>query len=372
MKNNIQNNKIKLAMLANDLNINGISTVVANYCMNMNLEKFDITVVAGAPIDNSYKQMFDKQGIHYVELPARKTSSKAFYKALFKEFKQTKYDIVHIHGNSATITVELLIAFLNGIKVRVAHSHNSTCDNMKIHKMLLPLFKILHTHGFACSDLAGKWLFGKKEFQVLPNGFYTERFRFDESIRNQQRDSLNLEDKYVIGHIGRFNNQKNHPFLLQVFEEVAKKREDAVLLLVGNGPNYDKVMQIIDNHPFKDRIILYGETSEAEKAYSAMDIFAFPSKYEGLGIVLLEAQINGLKCVSSDVVPSEVVLGENMVLLSLDDDIQKWADEIINPATINRGSFYTQNEDKILEYDIQKNAKQLEEYYYNAVNKKRR
>lgn len=356
-------------MIANDLNINGISTVIANYCMNMNLEKFDITVVAGAPIDESYKQKFDKLGIHYVELPARKTSSKAFYKALFKEFRKNKYDISHIHGNSATITVELLLAFLSGIKVRVAHCHNSTCDNKKIHKIMLPLFKMLYTHGFACSDLAGKWLFGKKDYKVLPNGFYTERFRFDENVRNQERNRLNLDGKYVIGHIGRFNNQKNHPFLLEIFKEIGKEREDAVLLLVGNGPNYDKVMQIIDSHPYKDRIVLYGETSEAEKAYSVMDVFAFPSKYEGLGIVLLEAQINGLKCVSSDVVPQEAVLGDNMVLLSLDDDINKWKDEMLNQNKFNRNDFYNQNEEKILKYDINKNAKELENYYYNAINR---
>lgn len=359
-------------MLANDLNINGISTVVANYCMNMDLEKFDITVVAGAPIDKSYRQLFDKQGIHYAELPARKTSAKAFYLALFKEFKKNKYDIAHIHGNSATITIELMLAFLHGIKVRVAHSHNSTCDNMKIHKLLLPLFKILKTHSCACSDLAGKWLFGKGDFNVLPNGFYTERFAFNEELRKQERSRLNIDDKFVIGHIGRFNKQKNHAFLLEIFNEIAQEREDAVLLLVGTGPDYDKVIQLIDNHPFKDRIILYGETSEAEKAYAAMDVFAFPSKYEGLGIVLLEAQMNGLKCVSSDVIPQEAILGENIVLLSLDDDIKKWKDEILEQKPINRNAFYYQNEDKILKYDIRQNAKELEEYYCNAINRKKK
>ena len=371
MKNE-QNKKTSVAMITNDLNINGISTVVANYCMNIDLDKFDITVIAGAPIDAIYKQKFDLKGIHYVELPARKSSSKVFYRALYKEFRNKKYDIAHIHGNSATITIELLIAWLNGIKVRIAHCHNSTCDNKKIHRMMLPLFKRLCTGGLACSDLAGQWLFKNGKYEVLPNGFYTERFCFNDNDRSEIRKELNIDDKFVIGHIGRFNNQKNHPFLLEVFKEVGKERKDAVLLLVGNGPNYDKVMQIIDNHPYKDRIIVYGETTEAEKLYSAMDVFAFPTKHEGLGIVLLEAQISGLKCVVSDVIPHEVVLGDSMVLLSLDDDISKWKDAILKNQSINRNTFYKESEDKILKYDIRKNVKRLEDYYINALAGKKR
>lgn len=372
MKDNGQSKKISLAMIANDLNINGISTVIANYCMNIDLSRFDITVIAGAPIDVSYKRQFDIQGVHYVELPARKTSAKMFYRALYKEFKNKEYDIVHVHGNSATITIELLIAWLNGIKVRIAHCHNSTCDNKRMHRMMLPLFKRLCTNGLACSILAGKWLFENGKYEVLPNGFYTERFCFDENARKSVRSELNLDEKYVIGHIGRFNNQKNHTFLLEVFTEIAKEREDAVLLLVGNGPNYNKVMQIIDNHPFKDRIVVYGETSETEKIYAAMDVFAFPSKHEGLGIVLLEAQINGLKCVVSDVIPQEVIISDQIILLSLDDDVSEWKDEILKAEPLDRKELYNRNQEKILKYDIRKNVKQLEDFYSNALIEKKK
>jgi glycosyltransferase involved in cell wall biosynthesis len=259
----------------------------------------------------------------------------------------------------------MLIAKIKGIKVRIAHCHNTTCDNKKVHKILQPLFRKIYTHGFACSVDAGKWMFNNSNFEVLPNGFITEKFIFDEKKRKEVRKKLNIDDKYVIGHVGMFLEQKNHEFILQVFEEVAKAKEDSVLLLIGTGPDYDKIQKIIEEHHYKDRIICYGVTNNVSELYDAMDLFFFPSKHEGLGIVLLEAQIKGLKCVTSDVVPREVVLDDNNIkFISLDDDIAVWKNELIsNDIKGTRKSFYKKQIEKINRFNIIENAKDLGDKY---------
>lgn len=355
--------RIKIAYIAKDMPINGISTVIMNYCRNIERNKFKITVFAGEPIDKAYENECESMGISIVRLSAKRGSPFNYYLKLWKCLTKEKFDIVHIHGNSATITIELMMAFLNGIKVRVAHCHNSTCTSKKAHKLLQPLFKRLYTHGFACSNLAGKWLFEECNFEVLPNGFVCEKFKFDEAIRNKVRSELSLEDKFVIGHVGMFNEQKNHPFILKVFERVAEIRPDAYLLLVGHGPDYDKIQDLIGAHPYKERIICYGNTTEVENLYNAMDVFLFPSKFEGLGIVLLEAQINGLYCVASDAVPKEVNICDAVEFVSLNEDVLEWSNKIIEKEGRNERVADGAYDDNIMRYDIKKCSKALENSY---------
>ncbi|MBQ8297280.1 MAG: glycosyltransferase family 1 protein [Ruminococcus sp.] len=359
--------KIRIAMIMNDFNMNGISMVVLNYCRYIDKNKFDVTILTGTPVAQPNSEECAKLGVKVKMLPSRKESSAKFYLALLKEVSGKKYDIVHVHGNSAMITPELFISFLKGVRVRIAHSHNSTCDHMRMHKLLLPFFNMFHNHGFACSSLAGNWLFKNGKFDVIPNGFDVERFRFNPEMRAEIRRKLGLEDKFIIGHIGRFNNQKNHPFLLDVFEKAASANKNIYLVLVGGGPDYEKIKALIDKHPFKERIVLYGETACTEEVYNAMDVFVFPSKYEGLGIVLLEAQICGLPCVTSDVVPPEAIISENTVALSLDSGAAEWSRKILSMYEKNRAEVYDRDFEKIQKYNIRKNVCDLEAIYAKLV-----
>lgn len=357
---------INIAYLTKDLNINGISTVILNYCKNIDKNKFKITIFTGAPINSFYVSEFSKLNIEIIELPPKTSNVFKYYLILFKKLNVIKYDIVHIHGNSATITMELLLSYLCKIKVRIAHSHNSTCNHIKIHKFMLPLFNRLYTHAFACSNLAGRWLFGANDFYVIPNGFDVNKFKFNLSSRTLIRKSLNLSNEFLIGHIGRFNDQKNHIFLLKVFEKIALKSSNAHLILVGAGPDFEIINNIIDKHPYKDRIIVYGETNTIEDIYSAIDYFVFPSKYEGLGIVALEAQISGLYCCVSNFVPKDIVITDRVDFLSIETkDIDNWALTILNNYDNNfdRSNCFRQYYDKIINYDIMKNVKQLENLY---------
>lgn len=361
--------KIRVAMVADSLNKNGISYVIKNYCTLIDKEKFDVTVIAGLPIDPFFSECFDGTGVKIVEMPERKVNTKLYYKALRHELSGKKYDIVHVHGNSATISVELLLAKLGGIKRRVAHSHNTTCDHIKADKLLRPLFYSLCNGRIACGEEAGRWLFGKREFTVLPNGFDTKKFIFNPKEREKIRSRCNLTDKFVIGCVARFNNQKNHPYLLKIFESVAAEREDACLFLVGDGPNRESVLELIENHPYKDRIVYYGESERIYELYSAMDIFVLPTRHEGLGIVFIEAQISGLPCVTTDVVPRATKLGNSIVYLPLSEDVAPWRDAVLNAPAVDRAGYYGAHRKQIQTYEIKRNVKDLERFYISLVEK---
>lgn len=180
---------------------------------------------------------------------------------------------------------------------------------------------------------------------------------------------LNLEKKFIIGHVGMFNKQKNHEFLLEIFKDIAKENSDAYLLLVGNGPDYQYINELISKHEFRERIICYGECANVYDVYSAMDVFVLPSKHEGLGIVLLEAQINGLKCIASNVVPREVSISDNIKFLSLENK-QEWISEILKKDESDRNENYVKNIQKVQYYDIRKNAEDLANIYESLYNNK--
>lgn len=364
--------KTKIAYLTKTMPINGISTVIRNYCQNIDKNEFDITVITGLPIDDYYRQFYIDNGIKLIVLNGAIKNPVSYYCELFKYLRREKYDIVHIHGNSATICLELLMAMLCGQKIRIAHSHNSTAVYKTLHYFLYPFFRFLYTEGFACSTMAGKWMFRNNKFTVIPNGFDIKKFIFNEGARKEIREGLNIVEKFVIANVARFNDQKNHLFLLQVFESIAAKQKDAYLLLVGDGPNLPMIKKKIENCQYKDRIIYYGTTDEVEKIYSAADVFLLPSKYEGLGIVFIEAQISGLPVITSNVVPYEVNINGLAHFLSLSDPADLWADEVLKINQIERTLFYERNKESIDKYDIQKDARFLETIYRQLYQSRRK
>ena len=280
--------------------------------------------------------------------------------------KKSYYDILHVHGNSSAMTIEMIIGKIKKINIRIAHCHN-TQKNSIVKKFLKIVFNKTYTNAFACGDLAGKNLFGKNDFYLMRNGIDTNKYRFNDSIRNNIRNELNISDKIVLGHIGRFNTQKNHTFLLDIFEKVACESDDYVLLLVGDGADFNKIKERIDNSKYKDRIILYGETNTPEILYLAMDLFVFPSLYEGLPLTLIEAQVSGLKCFISDTITKEVILSNQVKSLPINDS-NLWKDEILSSKICeDREKFYTLNIEKINKYNIDKCVKELEEKYKSLV-----
>ncbi len=360
-------NKIKIAYITKNLVINGITNVVINYSIALDKEIFDVTIISGSPIADEIRNECNKFNISLVELPDKIEKTKYYYLSLWENLKKSKYDIIHVHGNSATIALELLLAKLSGCKIRIAHCHNSTCDNVRVHKLLYPIFKHLYTLGFACSKEAGDWLFKNGNYQILPNAFVTKKFVFDDRKRSKIREELNVKDGYVLLAVGRLNDQKNYPYLLKIFEKVAEKKKDVWLVIVGGGPYLDIIEELITKHPYRNRIIYYGETTHVEELYSAADVFVLPSKFEGLGIVFIEAQISGLPVITSDNVPKEVNIANRIDFLSLNDTAEDWANAILNAKQVNRDEFYSLHKKDFEIYDIKNNAKHLSEIYLKMI-----
>lgn len=363
------NKKINLAMIATNLKLNGISAVIMNYVSYLDLNKYKITLIVGQGVSDKYRAICKRKKVQIVELAPRKEDPAKFYWELYKYLLFHHFDIVHVHGSNASIGMELFLAKINRVKIRIAHSHNTTSTSMKIHKIMKPIFNFSYTDGFACGKLAGEWLFGNKPFKIIPNGLDVDKFEFNSQKRQEIRKKLNVDNNFVIGHIGRFNYQKNHEFLLKVFIEINKIRSDAKLLLVGNGPDFNKFKNSIKGKSIAKNIIIYGETNTPEDLYLAMDCFVFPSRFEGLPLTLLEAQISGLPCVVSDVITPEVKLSNNLVFMSLGDSSVDWAKSILKVKASDRNTFFEKYNNEINHYRIKNDVAILDEAYQDILRK---
>lgn len=219
--------------------------------------------------------------------------------------------------------------------VRVAHSHNTGFQTHNpvstvIGNMLKPLLRRNATHLVGCSTEACRWLFGTVNgASVLFNGIDTERFRFDSRARDEVRKELGLEGSFIIGHVGRFEKQKNHAFLLDVFAKVAAGMPDAALVMVGTGSLEDEMRRRVSQMGLDERVRFLGFRDDRERIMHAMDVFVMPSLYEGFSVTLIEAQASGLPVLASDCTTKETKCSDSMSFLSIDDGPESWADRIM-------------------------------------------
>ena len=239
--------------------------------------------------------------------------------------------------------------------------------------ILRPFSKKYATHYFACTEHAGRWLFGNKAFDdgkvfIVNNGINIDSYIFNEKTRKEKRNELNIKDTdIIIGHIGRFMKQKNHEFLIDVFKELYKENSNYKLMLIGQGPLQDEIKQKVKDLCIEEAVVFLGQKSDANKYYQAMDLFLFPSLYEGLGMVFVEAQVSGLPSIASTEVPLIAKVSDKAVFIGLDEPIEKWV------KIINKNINYSRNVDinriKDSGYDIVTEAKKLENKYYELKNR---
>ena len=296
-----------------------------------------------------------------------------WWDSFFKEHPE--YRVIHGHVRS-TASIYLKIAKKNGL-VTIAHSH-STSNGSGISAIVKDLLQlpIRHTadYLFACSDKAGKWLYGEKatkqaNYRMIPNGVDLKRFAFCEKKRQQMRHELGIAaDTFVLGHIGRITVPKNHQFLVELFAAYHKENPNSRLLLVGDGELFETVQQQCTQLRIRDAVIMAGSKTNTEDYYQAMDVFVFPSLWEGLGIVAIEAQANGLTCLVSENVPREAILMGNTKVLSLQSK-GEWLDELKKVFVGDR--MQTKN-NSIQQYDICTIADWLQKFYLEQHEKVRR
>ncbi|MBQ7645990.1 MAG: glycosyltransferase family 1 protein [Clostridia bacterium] len=318
------------------MNYAGIETFLMNCYRNIARDKLQFDFLVTRQMTGKYDEEINALGGRIYNLPAiKKVGYFRFKRAADEFFRTHEYDVVHCHMNTWS-GFFLPIAEKYGVKTRIAHSHMANQPYSLFEGLFKNHFKkkiIPHaTKLLACSKDAGKWLFGNDaDFEVINDAIEIEAFAYNKNSGDKKREKYGLRDNFVIGHTGRFVLQKNHVFLLEVFKEYLKINENARLLLVGGciekrGIKY--VNDLVDSYGLRDKVVIAGENPDMPEHFSAMDVFVFPSHFEGLGMALIEAQANGLTCFVSDKVPSEAFATPLAVPLSLEKSAKEWAERI--------------------------------------------
>lgn len=359
------------------MNCGGAETLIMNIYRNIDRSKIQFDFLVNCFEEMYFEDEIKELGGRIYRMKFLTQMSPPLYKfKLIRFFKEHKeYIIVHSHLETTTGII-LSCAKKAGVAVRIAHSHNSRYPRSGGLYMLENVFKDYcknkimpnATDKLACSKKSAEWLFGResKELIIVKNGIETEKFRFSQTVREEVRKEMGVSRKTtVLGHAGRFYDQKNHSFLIDIFAEYEKNNPDTILLLAGEGPLLEQIKEKISSVGLCKKVKFLGLRSDMNKILQSLDVFLLPSKFEGLPLALVEAQCAGLPCYVSDCVSCESDLGCGLVhFLPLDESAKKWAN-CIKTSTLDRESVI--NKVAAAGYDIKDTAKKLEELYVKML-----
>lgn len=367
---------IRILHVFGALNRGGAEAMIMNIYGNMDTSKIQFDFIIHTKEKCDFTDEIVKLGGKIYSVPAYRGLNHFAYKKAWKDFfhRHPEYKIVHGHMRS-TAAIYMSIAKKYGIKT-IAHSHSTASRGNRLERLVKNLMQIpiryIADYLFACSNEAGRWLFGKRSlrkdnYRVIKNAIETEKYVFNEAIRNEMRKKIGVEDKFVVGHVGSFTYPKNHSFLIDVFYQIQMKNKDSVLLLVGDGELRRDIETKIDKLGIKDKVILTGVTSKVNHYMQAMDFFVFPSLWEGLPVTVIEAQASGLTCAISDRITPEVNITPWMKTISLDETAEVWADKIISSK---EGHRFKAN-DFILKsgFDVRNSMEELTAFYEGISEK---
>lgn len=348
----------------------GIETFIMNIYQNIDRSKIQFDFLIHGEDGNCFKDEIKQLGGEVYRVPSIK-----YYPAYCQKMKRIlgengkKYKTIHVHCGYAISYFDAKMAKKYGIKNIMVHSHSSSTDIRKrkiVQKLLRRKLTKIANVKLACSKEAAQWMFSKKmlkekECKIIRNGIYVDNYKWDEEKRNEVRKKLQLEEKFVVGHVGRLSSAKNHMFLLEVFQEILKKQTNSVLLLVGDGELRSKIEKKVQELNIEKRVIFLGNKENVNEYLQAMDVFVFPSLFEGFGLAALEAQISGLYCFLSDIMVKDINVTNLVEFISLDKTPKQWAKIILDNKEYKRESKV--DIVKKEKYDIIDTTKKLEEIY---------
>ena len=363
--------KIRVLQIVGGMNMGGIENFLMNIYRNIDRKKIQFDFF----IHNDEEAIFEKEikelGGKVYKIPhITKSGHFRYIKNLRKFFKEhSEYKVIHSHYNEMSGFI-LKEAKKNGNFITISHSHSSYPKYKSLLEKIYKTYSIslinkYSDKRFACSKIAGKWLFGEKEkFEIIYNGIDSKKYRYNEEIRKEKRAILGIsESEKVIGHVGRLNFAKNHKFLLEIFKELSlKKKYKYKLLLIGDGELREGIKLKIKDLKLENKVELLGVRKDVNELMQAFDLLLFPSIFEGLPVTLVESQCSGLKAIVSDIITKDIDLKCNLIkFISLNKSIQEWANIIEKEVEYQRKD--TSNYIKNNGYDIEKNTQILEEKY---------
>lgn len=328
---------IRVAHIVGKVITGGVDAVVMNYYRNIDKSKvqFDLLMDGNnkTPVDEEIKSM----GGRVFKLEPYERSMLKNMRQCYRILKDNRYTIVHCHLNTLSV-FPLCAAWFAGVKIRIAHNHSTAAKGegkrTLMKHLLRPFAKLFATHYCACSRYAGEWLFGKSTYasgkvKLIQNAIDISRYSYNAEMRSKMREELNINRKYVVGHVGRFMYQKNHDFLIDIFSKIWEKEAGALLLLVGTGELEPAIREKVKALGLSDAVRFMGVRHDVPNLLQAMDVFVLPSFYEGLPVVGVEAQAAGLPCILSDAMTRETKLTEIAEFVSLSQPAAYWAERAI-------------------------------------------
>ena len=349
----------------------GLETMLMNYYRHIDHSKVQFDFLTHREFDGDYDKEIKDLGGNVYHLSNLNPLSTSYKKSLNDFFENhPEYKIIHSHLDCMA-GIPLKYAKLNHVPLRIAHAHNS--NQTKDLKYPLKLFykrniKRNANYLFACGDEAGKWMFNTDNFKVLNNAINARDYTFNINIRNDKRKEFGIsDDSILIGHVGRFFPQKNHEFLIDIFNQFHKDYPNSYLMLVGEGELKTSIQDKVNTLGLEDYVIFTGLRSDVNELLQAMDVFLFPSLYEGLPVSIIEAQASGLPCLISDKVPIECKKTDLVYQLNLEDSVNIWSAKVYELSHITRRDTY--GEIKESGFDIVENAKLLENFYIELYKK---
>lgn len=347
----------------------GLESMLMNYYRHIDREEVQFDFLVHRQERAAFDDEIESLGGRIYRLPRLVPWSKNYLAALNRFFDEhSEHKIVHVHQDCLS-SVILKAAMQHNVPVRVAHSHSANQDkNLKYpiklwYKRGIPKYA---TNLFACGKGAGDWMFGGVSYQIINNAIDVSAYTYDPTKRQEMRRQLGLENEFTIGHVGRFNQPKNHSFLLDIFAALLKKESNAVLLLAGGGEDMPKIQAKAEALDIAEHVRFLGIRSDVAGLMQAMDVFVFPSLYEGLPVTMVEAQAAGLPCIISDKVPPECIITEGLVdILPLSAGAETWSEKMLEKREVPR----TDRRSEIAShgFDITTEAVKLQEFYLEAA-----
>ncbi len=365
----------RLLCIVGSMDVGGAETFLMKIYRKINKENYQMDFCVAKQDKNFYEdEIMSLGGKIYRIIPKYKNTLKNFHD-IKKVVKENNYKYVLRISQHSLSALELLAAKLGGAKVLCFRSSNTSGGGGKIssliHYLFRPILNKIAKIKIAPSTEAATYMFGKNivkkgKYTLIKNGLDIEKFKYSKQKREEIRKKLNLTDKFVVGHVGRFSGQKNHKFLLEVFKEVLNKKNNSILLLIGKGELKDEIKEYARRLGIIDKIIFYGISDATNDLYCAMDYFVFPSLYEGMPNAILEAQTSGLQCLVSDNVTKECDVTELVTFKSLDESANEWSKVIVNDKEVDRMQYAVSMKDN--GYDINDVIKKFEKTIFIEEN----
>lgn len=366
---------MKVLYIIYGLNIGGAETFIFNVLSRLDTMQYHIDFAIQDRQSKNHKLIelcYEKNASIFYITNYKKNCFRSLYD-LDKLLVAKKYDCVHYHVNSLGNVIPIIASIKNKVKI-VIHSHNSANNEAGILGKWIHLFnRMLFNHTFsariACSDVAGKWMFGRQDFSIINNAIDIEKYQYSAESRKYVREKLGIPSgALVIGHVGRFVAAKNHVFLIHCFKKIMNHRDNLYLLLVGDGVLKKEILNMCMSLGISDKVIFTGNIDYTNQIYSTMDCMVFPSVFEGLPFTLIEAQASGLPVIASDYITKEVQITDLISYYSL-HNMDEWVREIIYLLDKKIDRLEKSDYIKNSKFDISSTVLSLEKTYNNILCK---